>query len=45
LRRTSTFQLQALNTSGGELERHVKIGGLDDPEVGEVLLSSNVGGS
>jgi hypothetical protein len=30
---------------GGELERHVEVGGLDDPEVGEVLLSSNVGGS
>src|SRR5580704_5030319 len=30
---------------GGELERHVEVGGLDDPEAGEVLLVSNVGGS
>jgi hypothetical protein len=28
-----------------EFERHVEVGGLDDPEVGEVLLVSGVDGS
>jgi hypothetical protein len=35
--------LQAF-TLGGELERHIEVGGLDDPEAGEVFLVSNVDG-
>jgi hypothetical protein len=35
--------LQAFDPLCGELERRVEVGGLDDPEVGEVLLVSNVG--
>src|ERR1700730_18835037 len=34
-----------LRPLGGELERHVEVEGLDDPEAGEVLLVSNWGGS
>ena len=36
--RTSIFRLQCLRPLGGELERHVEVGGLDDPEAGEILL-------
>ena len=36
--RTSTFRLQAFEPSAASLERHVEVGGLDDPEAGEVLL-------
>src|SRR5262245_8679216 len=31
--------------TGGVLEHHVEVSGLDDPEVGEARLVSNVGGS
>src|SRR6266568_905625 len=37
--------IAGLRPLGGELERHAEVGGLDDPEVGEVLLVSNVGAS
>jgi hypothetical protein len=37
--------IAGLRPLGGELERHVEVGGLDDPEVGEILLASNVRGS
>jgi hypothetical protein len=45
LRRTLMFRLQAFDSLCGELERHVRVEGLDDPEVGEVFLVSNLGGS
>jgi len=41
----SDLPIAGLRPLGGELERHVEVEGLDDPEVGEVLLVSNVGGS
>jgi hypothetical protein len=37
--------IAGLRPLGGEHERHVEVEGLDDPEAGEVLLVSNVGGS
>jgi hypothetical protein len=37
--------LQAFDPLGGEFERHVGAGGLEDPVVGEALLVSKVGGS
>jgi hypothetical protein len=37
--------IAGLRPLSGGLERHVEVGGLDDPEVGEVLLVSNVDGS
>src|SRR6266581_7195189 len=37
--------IAGLRPLGDELERHVEVGGLDDPEAAEVLFASNVGGS
>jgi len=37
--------LQAFDPLVADLERHVRVGGFDDPEVGEVLSAFNVGGS
>jgi hypothetical protein len=41
LRRASTSRLQAFTL----VVRHIEVGGLDDPEAGEVFLVSNVVGS
>ena len=41
--RTSTLPVAGLRPLGGEPERHVEVGGLDDPEAGEVLLRLQVG--
>jgi hypothetical protein len=36
------FPIAALRPLGGELERHVEVEGLADPEAGKVLLVTNV---
>ena len=41
--RTSTFRLHAFSPFGGELERHVEVGGFDDPEPGDPFLRLHVG--
>jgi hypothetical protein len=37
--------IAGLRPLGGELERHVEVGGLDDPEAGEILLRLQKGPS
>src|SRR5215471_8285845 len=36
--RTSIFRLQCFGPFGVEAQRHIDVGGLDDPEAGEILL-------
>jgi len=43
--RCTDHPIAGLRPLGGELERHGEVGGLDDPDAGEVLLAFKVGGS
>ncbi len=42
---TQIIAMIGAQLTAARLERHVEVEGLDDPEAGEVLLVSSVGGS